>query len=151
MLSILFGSTTENTNTCPDVYFNNVYEEDWFTDEVVLSIIKDVDNSTVVGLSVVNEHLGSVSVEKLSGGCKTLILLYKENSSFEPNLIWLGQNCADWLVKISKVKDRRAVFTGRDLSFSHEDSLGFLCLNDNSIIANGKDWGMKILKYIVGV
>ena len=75
MLRVLFGRETENTIRTPNIYFNNVYEDDWFDDEIVKQIVKDIDNSVLRGLCVLSPVLGSISVQDLSGGCKTLILL----------------------------------------------------------------------------
>lgn len=150
MLNVLFGKITEDTNMCPDVYFNNVYDEKWFDDEIVRNIIRDIDSSEVNGLNVISPHLGSVSVESLSGGCKTLILLYKEDD-FEPNLTWLGDNCEDWLIRIANMRDIRAVMTGRDLLFKNKVDLNFRCVNDGDMIITGIDWCNKCLRYVVGV
>lgn len=146
MLNILFGKETEDTNICPDVYFNNTYEVEWFNDEIVKNIIKDIDRSEVQGLNIISPVLGSISVERLSGGCKTLILLYKDDE-FEPNLTWLGDNCEGWLVKIANMKDIRAVMTGLDLKFRGFNNLNFKCLNDGDYINSDVEWCSKCLKY----
>ena len=145
MLRVLFGRETENTIRTPNIYFNNVYEDDWFDDEIVKQIVNDIDNSVLRGLCVLSPVLGSISVQDLSGGCKTLILLYKLDD-FEPNLIWLGNNCEDWLIKISNIKDINVVMTGKDLHFKGK-TLNGICLNDNGIISNGIDWCKKCLDY----
>ena len=147
MLSILFGKETENTNIDPDTYFNNTCEIEWFDDEIVKQIIRDIDDSEVLGFSLISKHLGAASVEWLSGGCKTLILLYKDDD-FEPDLIWLGNNCEDWLIKIANIKDIKAVMTGEDLHFSGKQNLIFLCLNDNSIIKDFREWNRKLIDYV---
>ena len=63
MLSILFGKETENTNIDPDTYFNNTCEIEWFDDEIVKQIIRDIDDSEVLGFSLISKHLGAASVE----------------------------------------------------------------------------------------
>ena len=146
MLSILFGKETENTNIDPDIYFNNTCEIEWFDDEIVKQIIRDIDDSEVQGFSLISKHLGAASVEWLSGGCKTLILLYKDDE-FEPNLTWLGSNCEDWLIRISQMKDMKAVMTGEDLHFRGKE-FEFLCLNDNTIMHNQYDWNSKLVDYV---
>lgn len=147
MLSILFGKETENTNIDPDTYFNNTCEVEWFDNEIVKQIIKDIDDSEVIGFSLISKHLGAASVEWLSGSCKTLILLYMDDD-FEPNLTWLGSNCEDWLIKISELRDIRAVMTGEDLHFINK-RFEFLCLNDNTIIKDQYTWNRKLLDYVV--
>ena len=78
-------------------------------------------------------------------------MLYKDNE-FEPNLTWLGNDCEDWLIKIANMKDIKAVMTGEDLHFSGKQNLNFLCLNDNSIIKDFREWNRKLIDYVaVGI
>ena len=56
MLRILFGRETEDTNIDPDTYFNNTCEAEWFDDEIVKQIIRDIDDSEVQGFSLISKH-----------------------------------------------------------------------------------------------
>lgn len=105
MLKIIFGDT-ENSIYHPPTYFDNVYQDEWITDPFSVSMIKDIDQSDVLGPRVIDSpFLGSVSVKELSGGVKTLILMMFDESGKIFNASACGDNCAKWIVEISKRKD----------------------------------------------
>ena len=47
MMRLYFG-LDEKADMGIDGFFNNVYEDEWFEDEAVKQIVKDIDNSEVV-------------------------------------------------------------------------------------------------------
>ena len=145
MLKVLFGRELENCNSHPSVYFDNVYEYDWFDDPFVIQMVKDIDKSELKGLCVLSPFLGSIPVEKLSGGVKSLILMYKFDN-FVTDLIFLGNNCEDWILKISEQKDLTVCMTGFDMRFDNKD-VRALCLNDNSTINNYREWCGKMCEF----
>ena len=145
MLKVLFGKETENTIPSVSSYFDNVYEMDWFDDEVVKSIVRDIDKSELLGACVISPVLGSISVERLSGGAKGLILMYKLDD-FESDLISYGNNCEDWIIELSRNKDITVCMTGFDMRFKGK-SIKALCINDNSIINNSVEWCNKLITY----
>lgn len=145
MLRVLFGKETENTITSVSTYFNNVYEMNWFDDEIVKAIVRDVDKSELKGSCVISPFLGSISVEKLSGGAKGLILMHKLDN-FESDLISYGNNCEDWIIKLSLMKDINVCMTGYDMTFKGKD-IQALCLNDNSVIHDSAEWCRKMVEF----
>ena len=110
MLSIIFNRGSrdiKNSNYVfsPDTYFKYNYEDEWLEDELVKEMIQDVDGSTVVSAHSINSPvLGIIAPERLSGGVKALIIMYKE-----PDLIVnasaCGDNCAKWILEIGKKQD----------------------------------------------
>ncbi|MCM1132266.1 MAG: DUF4869 domain-containing protein [Ruminococcus flavefaciens] len=104
MLKVIFGDTDKSIyNT--SVYFNNSYEEDWFTDELVKQIVKDVDKSEIISTNcILSPVLGQIPPITLSGGTKTLILILKEQNKVF-NASQCGDNCAKWILQISKTYD----------------------------------------------
>lgn len=88
-------------------YFDEVFEEDWFSDNFVKNTIKEIDKSEIVGegrsINIYNEFLGNFPPQHLSSGCKALILLYKEDIKINGDR--LGDNCMDLLLKIADKKD----------------------------------------------
>ena len=87
------------------VYFKNTYKEEWLTDDFSKEMIQDVDKSTVVSPRIIDSPvLGAITPRELSGGVKTLILIYKDNSHVF-NASNCGDNCAKWLIKIGEMKD----------------------------------------------
>ena len=63
MLKIFFGDMEEAIfNT--DMYFNNVYEEQWLTDEFAVRAIHEIDKSEVLGpYAIHSPFLGVISPE----------------------------------------------------------------------------------------
>lgn len=83
MLKIYYGDLdADNYIFNPDVFFNNSYEDEWITDQLSVQMIKDVDKSEVIGPKVIDSpFLGSIPVERLSGGVKTLILMNNDSEN----------------------------------------------------------------------
>lgn len=148
MVKVMFGKQLPDTITNIDVYFNNTYEFDWFEDDTVKRMIKDIDDSEVVGNCISSKYLGTTSVENLSGGVKALILMLKDDELEYPiDLICCGENCQYWLSYIFSVKDITVSMTGLHILF--EDlSIRGIYLNDNSEITCSEDWHRKMLEFI---
>lgn len=106
MLKIYFGELEkENYIFNPDIYFNNTYEDEWIIDDLSIEMIKDIDGSVVIGPhNIDSPYLGSIPVERLSGGVKTLILMNNDDEHIF-NASACGDNCAKWILEISKKKD----------------------------------------------
>lgn len=104
MLKIVLGDMQDaiyNTS----VYFKNTYLSDWITDELSVEMIQDVDKSKVIGPNLIESPvLGAISPIDLSGGVKTLILIYKDKSHIF-NASNCGDNCAKWLLKLGETED----------------------------------------------
>ena len=104
MLNIYLGDM-ENAIYHPPVYFDNTYEDEWITDELSVKMIKDIDKSEVLGENcIASPILGLISPKDISGGAKTLILIYN-NPDLIINASACGDNCAKWLLKIAENKD----------------------------------------------
>ena len=105
MLTIVFGDV-ENSIYHPPTYFDNTYDEEWITDPFTVEMIRDIDKSEVIGPRVIDSpFLGSISTKEISGGVKTLILMRFDDSGKIFNASACGDNCAKWIVKISRIKD----------------------------------------------
>lgn len=142
MVSVYFGYD-KNAVINVDTFFNNVFEYSWLDDLNVRKMIKDIDNSDVLSNQCIKSPvLGQIPPERLSGGVKTCIMLYKMDD-FIPDLIVCGENCEYWLSWIFNTKDVRVVMSGYDLSFKNKQISG-VCENDNSTITNSKDWVEKM-------
>ena len=58
-------------------FFDNSYLGDWLKDEFAQKMIKSVDKATVLGANAIeSKALGVLPVTGLSGGTKTLLLIY---------------------------------------------------------------------------
>ena len=105
MLNVWFGEMPEaiyDTST----YFKHAHKNQWITDPMTVAMIKDVDQSEVIGDQLIQSPvLGAISPTQLSGGVKTLILIYKDSGKVF-NASKCGDNCAKWLLKIAEEKKK---------------------------------------------
>lgn len=105
MLNIFLGNMDEAIYF-PPVYFDNRYEDEWITEKLSVDMIKDVDQSVVVGPRLIDSPvLGPISVKELSGGVKTLILMAFDDSGRVFNASACGDNCAKWILHIAEEKE----------------------------------------------
>lgn len=142
MVSVYFGYDKEAILSV-DCYFNNMFEYEWLDDDFVKEMIQDIDGSTVLSNQCIQSPvLGQIPPEKLSGGVKTCIMLYKMDD-FMPDLIVCGENCEKWLSLIFSKKNCRVTMSGYDLTFRNLEIKG-ICENDNSVINNYQDWINKM-------
>ena len=105
MLNIWFGDMPDaiyDTST----YFKHAYKDQWITDPLTVEMIRDVDQSEVEGANLIQSPvLGPISPAQLSGGVKTLILIYKDGGHVF-NASKCGDNCAKWLLKMAEGKKK---------------------------------------------
>ena len=99
------------TTKCPDNllksvngFFNSHKKRDWFNDDLVKKIIKDIDNT----IAVKDEYLespvfGGMAPERLSGGCKAVILMYVQDRPVYGTKC--RDNCFKSILDVAKVKD----------------------------------------------
>ena len=104
MLSIQFGHMPEaifDTAT----FFRNVYLDAWLDDPLAQRMIKSVDKSEVLGEHLIkSKALGLIPPTDLSGGVKTLLLIYNMPERVF-NASACGDNCAHWILEIARRQD----------------------------------------------
>lgn len=141
MLRVYFGDMKNSVYT-PDIYFNNTYEEEWFDDEFVKEMVKDVDKSTVVGRNCINSpFLGQIPPVTLSGGVKALILMYKDTERVF-NASKCGDNCAKWILKIAELKQKEGkdlMINLRHIMYFEEEPFEILVENTKQVVHNMSD------------
>ena len=104
MLHIYYGDMPDAIyNT--EIYFQNTYLDEWLEDEFAQRMIEDVDRATVLGPHAIDSFaLGVIPPTMLSGGVKTLLLMY-----FEPEKVFnastCGDNCAKWILRIAEKQE----------------------------------------------
>lgn len=150
MLNIMFGKRLHNTIIGVDSYFNDMYEDEWFDpqDDVITQMVKDIDDSILIGRAVDSPYLGMISITELSGGVKTLIMMYKMEG-FVTDLIVLGNNCQDWLLRIAKERDITVCTTGYDMLFDDcNEEVVARCLNNGEIIKGQSQWLYSLNKFM---
>ncbi len=139
MLKIIFGEV-ENSIYHPPTYFDNVYMDEWITDPVTVEMIRDIDQSEVIGPHVISSpFLGSISVKDLSGGVKTLILMRMDTSGKIFNASACGDNCAIWINRIAKEKDL-TINLHHIMDFSECEAFEACMLNTNKMVSSYEEY-----------
>ena len=145
MLNVWFGYR-EDAILSIDSYFNNTFEDKWLSDDLVKRMIEDIDGSKVLSeYCIQSPVLGQIPPERLSGGVKALICMYKDEECFL-DLIVCGENCEHWIKEIGSKVDVKVSVSGYDLLF--KDGIVCKCMNDGDIVRNHKDWVLKLTKYM---
>ena len=133
MLNIYFGQTEQaiyNTS----VYFNNVYLDNWLEDDFSRKMIKSIDKAVVLsGQAVESKILGVIPVTKISGGLKTLLLIYHEPEKIF-NASTCGDNCAKWILKIAKKLDRDITINLRQIMDFGDGIFEIKILNNDKVV-----------------
>ena len=145
MLTIHFGDA-ENVQYGP-TWFKYNYHPEWFKDEFVQEMILAVDKSRYVdGLVIDSPVLGPIPPERLSGGVRTLIMIYER-----PDLVFdatsCGENCAEWLLEIGKRKDVK-VKLDYLMAIQEHAPFEILIENENRIVTTAEDYVLTALRYI---
>lgn len=133
MLKIVFGDI-ENSIYHPPTYFDNRYEDEWITDPLSMAMIRDIDQSTVIGAHLIESPvLGPISVKEISGGVKTLILMAFDETGKIFNASACGDNCTKWIVEIGKRKDL-TINLHHVMDFSSIESFEALIVNTGKLV-----------------
>ena len=136
MLKIFYGDL-EDVIYNTSVYFKFNYLPEWFEDPDVIQMVKDVDNSVVLGNGAIDSPvLGVIAPVTLSGGVKTLILIDKLPDKIF-NASNCGDNCAEWLLRIGAKKD--VTVNLRHLMDFGEGEFEITVLNTGEVVRNMAD------------
>lgn len=133
----MFGNMKEAVyNTA--MYFDNTYLDSWLQDELSKKMIKSVDKAVVLSNNAVDSKaLGIIPVKQLSGGVKTLLLI-RHDPSRVFNASTCGDNCARWILKMSK--DRDITINLRHMMNFGDASFEIKILNNGQIVHNMKEY-----------
>lgn len=144
MLRIIYGDLQADKYIfCPDVFFNNSYEDEWMMDPLTKEMVKDIDGSEIIGPRLIDSpFLGPISAEHLSGGVKTLILM-NFDSEHVFNASACGDNCAKWILEIAKKKDL-TIRLGYLMDFG-EGEFDIEIVNSQKIVHSMKELVIEVL------
>ena len=146
MLSIYLGNMNDAIYH-PPTFFDNRYEEEWITEPLSIDMIKDVDQSEVVGARLNQSPvLGPISMKELSGGVKTLILMAFDESGKVFNASACGNNCAKWILQIGKMKD--ITINLRHIMDFGEGEFDIKIVNTGSIVHNMHEFTDVAVEYV---
>ncbi len=145
MLSIFFGNYTgDNYIENPDLYFDNTYENEWLESERSKKMVKDIDHSELVGPNlVVSPVLGSIPVNRLSGGVKTLIQI-DQDPTHVYNASACGDNCAKWLLEIARDRDV-LVRMGHIMHFGDDAELSIKIPNTDEVVRTQSQLAQRVI------
>lgn len=126
-----------------NVIFHGNYVDEWFDDPFVKELVMEIDESEVISpYLIISPVLGPISYERLSGGVKVLIMLYKM-PEMEQWASSCGDNCLPAMSRIGKMHDVRVKFSHCPDRFPDDFQVRFV---DNGEIATGdKEVGLGIL------
>ena len=97
-------------------------------------IIKDIDKSEVLSAFLIKSPVfGTITPEQLSGGTKTLLLIYNDPKHIF-NASTCGDNCAKWILKMAA--DKKVVINLRHLMDFGKGDFKIKVLNTNKIVKN---------------
>ena len=143
MLSLYFGELDESKRT---VYFDYYYRVSWLEDEFARRVIREVDDSELIGERVIKSPvLGVIPPERLSGGVKALFTL--KNEDIIMSLDSLGENCYTFLKEIADSKDILLDTTNYVSLFRLGGFEKIRIHNDDSIVYNCDELFDKYLMY----
>jgi len=135
MLNIYYGEMPEaiyNTS----LYFDNTYFDGWLDDPFAREMIKSVDKATVLsGQAVDSKALGVIPTTKISGGLKTLLLIYNEPHKIF-NASTCGDNCAKWILKIAKKSEKDITINLRHIMDFGDGKFEIRIVNNDVIVHN---------------
>ena len=145
MLHIFFGEM-KDVAYGPS-WFTYNYMPAWLKDPFVQKMIRGVDHSEYIdGLVIDSPVLGPIPPERLSGGVKTLIMIYER-----PDMVFdatsCGQNCAYWLLEIGKKKDV-CVNLNYLMTFDEFSPFEIHVENENRVVRTHEDYLLTAVKYI---
>ncbi len=145
MLNIFFGNMPEAIyNT--EVYFQNVFEDEWIIDDFAKSVIKKIDKSEVLDTNAIKSPvLGIIPPERLSGGTKTLLLI-KNMPDKIINASTCGDNCARFILQLAKESD--ITINLRHLMDFGNARFTAKILNDDVTVSNMEELLFESAKYV---
>jgi len=134
MLYVTF-ERNDNVLDSPNIAFPDIFEDDWFEDETVKQMIRDIDKSEAISpYSIISPILGNISYERISGGVKGLIMMLKFKTENDSIIYYssaaFGDNCFPWIWNIAKEKDIY-LYVCSVFYFPKWDNFPVYCLDNN--------------------
>lgn len=145
MLNIYFGDMPGAIYYNP-IYFDNTYEEEWITDDFSRKVIKDIDESEVLGPNCIKHPIfGQIPTTHISGGTKSLILMNYTDKVF--NATMCGDNCAKWIIDIASRKDL-TITLHHIMDFGAGLKFNAKILNSGKTIRNNREYVGEAIKWL---
>lgn len=104
MLKIWVGDFKTDCFTDMKMTFLENKKAEWFEDENVIRFIKEIDRADVIKGEILVSRAGNYFMsDKLSSGCKAVILMYKTDLHLYATRC--GDNCVPFILEIAERKD----------------------------------------------
>jgi len=148
VLKVYFGTCDDEIyNT--EMFYENQYDRNWVMDEFARRIIKDIDDSEVVGPNLIKNDIFDVfNSTELSAGVKTLLLIKNyPNKIF--NISNCGDNCAKYILELSENRDIK-VTLHHIMDFGNNFKLKIINDRRRKVIDNKMDYLMLAHQYLRG-
>ena len=105
-------------------------------DDFSRRMIKSIDKAEVLsGQAVKSKILGVIPATKISGGLKTLLLIYHEPEKVF-NASTCGDNCAKWILRIAKQSDQDITINLRHIMDFGDGTFNIRILNNDTVVHN---------------
>lgn len=147
MLKIWLGDFKKGCIKDPNGYFNISKKREWFDRQDVKDIIKAIDNTEVVDGEYLNSPIfGGISPDRLSSGCKCLILL-TINPLCNIYASRCGDNCAGYILDLAEKTD--VIITLHHAMMFPRDFEGII-LDTNKRVHSRKDYMDEYIDFKYG-
>lgn len=104
MLKIYVGNFRQDCFTDMTRTFMEHKKLEWFNDSNIIRFIKEIDHAKVIQDEIIMSEEGKYFMsDKLSSGCKAVILMYKTNLHLYASRC--GDNCVPFILEVANCKD----------------------------------------------
>lgn len=141
-LSIRFGRFEDDIFDVDGAFDIDVYDE-WLKDPFVKQIVEDIDKCECMEGSVLKGEFGTFAPTNLSSGTKALILMY-EYPEFVIDATRCGDNCAKWILEISKI---HPITITLRYYMELENIEDFYCINSEKVCHGYRQFADEYLKW----
>lgn len=145
MLYIDFGYWSRMKEKYPDMviyidtHFKYTVQPEWFDNDLVKAMIKDIDKSEVLsGRLIDSPVLGLIPPDDLSTGVKTLMLYLFTDDILDGSAC--GDNCSKWMYEISKIKDITVILSHSMDWAKYCTEFKAISLRNNKLYTNAEDF-----------
>lgn len=144
MLNITFKKPDyddKNWVMYPGIYFDHLLDLSILQDPFVKKLVADIDKSDVIVQNVIISPIfGPIPPKQLSGGVKTLIVLYAQNKPVTG--LSLSNSTITSLLSIAQQKDI-TIYLGHPLDFDRDFEA--VCIDNCALIHNQRDFDKQWL------
>lgn len=113
MVNMIFGReyAPDNFILDPRPWFTAMKKPEWFEDDFIKRLLKEVDGTTVLFEEALKDCFGrGISTEMISTGCKNICTIYFDNGDHTYFGTGMGDNCVPFIAEIGRQRDLNVVY-----------------------------------------